>query len=349
MHSAQTHRNTQTFVARSYAALFGLGGVLVLTTLMLSHPRDRHPAWMAVPATSALLLSASLLLFGRRMPGRSFPLLPLYGSLCVASVSYGAGAELRVTYATFFFWSVISAFYFFPRRAAIPNVPFAAVLYALVLLAGHESFFATRYLVTVAAVTVSVILIDQLNVQRDRLAHELESTLHALEEQARTDPVTGLPNRREFARHLSREVARAQRGGLSLSVLMIDLDRFKRFNDTYGHPAGDRLLQAVVRAWHTRLRTGDVLVRYGGDEFAVILPDCQIEDAEHLAERLRGPLPEGQTCSIGVAAWGANESGEHLVSRADEALLMAKRHGRDGTRLSRRSTRWPEAEFRSLQ
>ena len=86
--------------------------------------------------------------------------------------------------------------------------------------------------------------------------------------------------------------------------------------------------------WGGRLRAGDLLVRYGGDEFAVILPECQHEDARWLADRLRTPLPHGQTCSIGAAAWVVDESGEQLVSRADEALLTAKRHGRDETWLS---------------
>ena len=183
-----------------------------------------------------------------------------------------------------------------------------------------------------AAVTVSAILIDRLNVQRERLASELQKTLRALEQQARTDPVTGLPNRHELARDLSREVARTRRNRTSLAMLMVDLDHFKRFNDAHGHPAGDRLLKDVARAWSNRLRAGDVLVRYGGDEFAVILPDCQIHAARRLADRLRAPLPDGQTCSVGVAVWNVNESGEQLLARADEALLAAKRDGRDETR-----------------
>jgi diguanylate cyclase (GGDEF)-like protein len=333
-----THRTTrasQTFVARSFAALFGLGGLAVLGTLALSHPADRKLAWLVVPALTALCLAGGLLLAGGRGRERSFYLLPPFGSILVAAVSYGAGAELRVAYATFLFWSITSAFYFFPRRIAIPNVPFAGLLYAIVLVAGREPFLGIRYLVPMAAVTVSAVLIDRLNVQRERLATELRSTLRTLEEQARTDPVTALPNRREFARQLGREVARAQRSGVPLAVLMIDLDHFKDYNDTLGHPAGDQLLREVARVWGGRLRAGDLLVRYGGDEFAVILPECWVDDARQLADRLRAPgLPSGQTCSIGLAAWVAGESGEQLVARADEALLAAKRHGRDETWLS---------------
>ena len=330
----RTDRASQTFVARSFAALFGFGGLAVLATLALSHPADRKLVWLLAPALTAITLAAGLLIAGGRARERLFYCLPPIGSILVSAVSYGAGAELRVAYATFLFWSITSAFYFFPRHIAVPNVPLAGVLYALVLLAGHEPFLAARFLVPMAAVTVSAALIDRLNVQRERLAEELRNTVQTLEEQARTDPVTGLPNRREFARQLSREVARAQRSRVPLAVLMIDLDRFKNYNDTHGHPAGDQLLRQLSHVWALRLRAGDLLVRYGGDEFAVLLPECRIDDARRLADRLRGPLPAGQTCSIGAASWVSDESGEQLVARADEALLAAKRNGRDETWLS---------------
>jgi diguanylate cyclase (GGDEF)-like protein len=323
---------SQSFVSRSFAALFGLGGLAVLATQLLSHPPDRKLAWMLVPAVTAVTLAGCLLVVGHRVRPRTLYLLPPFGSVLVASASYGAGVALEVPYATFLFWAITSAFYFFPRRVAVPNVPFAALLYGLVLLAGNGQFGAVRFLVPMAAVTVSAVLIDQLNVQRDRLAGELRDTLQVLEDQARTDPVTGLPNRREFTRQLNREVARAQRAGLGPAMLMIDLDRFKHYNDTHGHPAGDRLLRDVARAWSTRLRAGDLLVRYGGDEFAVILPECGMEDAMQLAERLRAPLSAGQTCSVGVAVLMPNESGEQLVSRADDALLAVKRLHREEQR-----------------
>jgi diguanylate cyclase (GGDEF)-like protein len=330
----RTKWDGRAFVPRAYAALFGLGGLLVLGTMAISEAADRKPAFMSVPAATALVLAASLLWFAERIPERACWLLPQYGSLCVASVAYGAGTALRITYAMFFFWSITSAFYFFPRRIAWSNLPTAGALYLFVLLVTHEDDLVVRYVITMAVVTVIVTLIDQLNASRARLAVELDQTLSQLREQARTDPVTGLPNRREFARHLDREVARARRGGLAPAVLMIDLDHFKEFNDSQGHPAGDRLLQAVALIWARRLRTGDLLVRFGGDEFAAILPDCSIEDATHLADRLRTGLPDGETCSVGVAAWLPGESGAELIDRADEALLRAKRDGRNEIRLA---------------
>jgi diguanylate cyclase (GGDEF)-like protein len=326
-----TNRAGQSFVARSFAALFGLGGLAVLASLALSHPADRKLVWLLVPALMALALAVGLLFLGGEAQERRFYLLPPFGSVLVTAASYGAGAELRVAYATFLFWSITSAFYFLPRRQAIPNIPLAWLLYGAVLLAVRQPFLAVNYLVPMAAVTASAVLIDRLNAQRERLAVDLRATLRTLEEQARTDPLTGLPNRREFARQLSREVARAQRSGVALAVLMIDLDRFKDYNDEHGHPAGDQLLREVARVWGSRLRDGDLLVRYGGDEFAVILPECRIDDARRLADRLRAPLPAAQACSVGAAAWLPDETGEQLVARADEALLIAKRRGRDET------------------
>jgi len=116
--------------------------------------------------------------------------------------------------------------------------------------------------------------------------------------------------------------------GEPLCVAPIDLDNFKAFNDQHGHQAGDRLLKAAGAAWWANLRKADLLVRYGGEEFAVLLPDCGLDDAMAIAERLRTAQPEG-TCSIGVAEWVSNESVDELVRRADQALYAAKAGGRN--------------------
>jgi diguanylate cyclase (GGDEF)-like protein len=127
---------------------------------------------------------------------------------------------------------------------------------------------------------------------------------------------------------LPRELARAARSGQPLCVALIDLDNFKAFNDQHGHQAGDRLLKAAGAAWWANLRKTDLLVRYGGEEFAVLLPDCGLDDAMAIAERLRTAQPEG-TCSIGVAAWDADETEDELLRRADEAMYAAKASGRN--------------------
>ncbi|CAN5131754.1 hypothetical protein BH20ACT9_BH20ACT9_12580 [soil metagenome] len=147
--------------------------------------------------------------------------------------------------------------------------------------------------------------------------------------QAQTDALTGLPNRRAWDDALRAELARAHRHDLPLVVGLLDLDRFKRFNDTHGHQRGDRLLKEATARWRDCLRLSDVLARWGGEEFAVALPDCRIDTARAVCERLRGATPDDQTCSVGLAVWDGEESAESLVARADGALYAAKRAGRD--------------------
>jgi diguanylate cyclase (GGDEF)-like protein len=161
------------------------------------------------------------------------------------------------------------------------------------------------------------------------IAVDRAELLARLEESARTDDLTGLPNRRAWDQHLPRELSRAIRDDRPICVAMLDLDRFKRFNDDRGHQAGDRLLKQVAAAWSEQLRASDMLARYGGEEFAVLLPGCTLDDARALLERLRHAMPEAETASAGVACWDGFESAEKLVGRADAALYAAKRAGRD--------------------
>jgi diguanylate cyclase (GGDEF)-like protein len=160
--------------------------------------------------------------------------------------------------------------------------------------------------------------------------------LGELERLARTDELTGLPNRRDWEERLPAELARAGRAERSLCVAMLDLDRFKVFNDKRGHQAGDKLLTEAATAWHAVLRPYDVLARYGGEEFSLLLPDVDLDDAAMLIERLRAATPEGETCSAGVAAWDGEEGPGTLVGRADAALYEAKRAGRDRIALAAR-------------
>ena len=115
---------------------------------------------------------------------------------------------------------------------------------------------------------------------------------------------------------------------------MLDLDHFKQFNDAFGHPAGDRLLKEAAAAWRDQLRTGDVLARLGGEEFGVLLQNCDEETALEVVGRLLAHVPEGRTCSAGIAIQAPDESGEALVARADAALYEAKAAGRDRAHVS---------------
>jgi diguanylate cyclase (GGDEF)-like protein len=156
-----------------------------------------------------------------------------------------------------------------------------------------------------------------------------------LAELACTDELTALPNRRAWEEVLPRDQRQARRDGRALCVAMLDLDNFKAYNDRHGHRSGDRLLKQVSAAWSGQLRGGDVLARYGGEEFALALPGCPIGFAHALVQRLRLAMPDCATCSIGVAEWDGQESGDDLVERADAALYEAKALGRNRVVLAR--------------
>lgn len=161
------------------------------------------------------------------------------------------------------------------------------------------------------------------------MALERSDLLARLEAVARTDDLTGLYNRRGWEEQLPRELARSTRNGDPLCVAMVDLDFFKNYNDQSGHLAGDRLLKQSAAAWARELRASDTLARFGGDEFGVALPGCNLENATDLVERLREAMPGGQTVSAGVVCWNGRETADELVGRADAALYQAKRMGRD--------------------
>jgi diguanylate cyclase (GGDEF)-like protein len=164
------------------------------------------------------------------------------------------------------------------------------------------------------------------------LAHEAATViqradeLDALADQAQTDPLTGLPNRRAWDVRLGRATNDDDR---LFTVAMIDFDHFKEFNDTYGHPAGDRLLKEASAAWREQLRGGDLLARLGGEEFGLLLVDTGREQATVVIERLRECIPSGRTCSAGIAVRRGSELPDAVIARADRALYEAKQRGRD--------------------
>ncbi|HWI70391.1 MAG TPA: diguanylate cyclase [Baekduia sp.] len=161
------------------------------------------------------------------------------------------------------------------------------------------------------------------------LAMQRADLLGRLDELTRTDELTGLPNRRAWDELLIHELAVAVRHDKPVSVAMLDLDFFKKYNDRHGHLAGDRLLRAAAAAWGASLRATDVLARWGGEEFALLLPGCDAAGAAALIERLRGSLPDGVTFSAGVASSDGTDAPRTLIDAADQALYQAKKTGRD--------------------
>jgi diguanylate cyclase (GGDEF)-like protein/PAS domain S-box-containing protein len=158
---------------------------------------------------------------------------------------------------------------------------------------------------------------------------EREVLIAEVQTLARSDALTGLPNRRALDEQLPREMARSLRAETPLCLAIIDIDHFKSYNDTHGHLAGDAVLRDCAATWDGALRGEDMILRFGGEEFLAILPNCEPGDATEIIERLRAATPNGQTCSAGLAVWQPGESVDDLVARADKALYEAKETGRD--------------------
>jgi diguanylate cyclase (GGDEF)-like protein len=165
---------------------------------------------------------------------------------------------------------------------------------------------------------------------------QLEEKTRELENLASLDSLTGAMNRRAFLKSVQRELSRAARHDHNLSLLFLDIDRFKQVNDRFGHAAGDEVLRVVVKAIRQRIRVSDLVARWGGEEFIVLAPETDAEGATGLAESIRElvsalEIPEvGQvTCSLGMALWDTRETFESLCARADAALYQAKQAGRN--------------------
>ncbi len=170
---------------------------------------------------------------------------------------------------------------------------------------------------------------------------EVRKTERTLRRQALRDPLTGLFNRRFFDAGLAQQIMRSRRSGEPASLLMLDIDHFKNYNDEYGHEAGDAVLRAIGQLLQTQVRGSDVACRFGGEEFVILMPDAPLESAKERGKQIleairgleiphQGHLLPSVTASLGVAAFPSHASdAEGILEAADNALYMAKRTGRD--------------------
>ena len=178
---------------------------------------------------------------------------------------------------------------------------------------------------------------DIINMALNEKTFELQKLKERAEIQARTDVLTGLHNRLSFIEYSIKEIERTIRYNHPLSIIVADIDYFKKINDTFGHGEGDKTLQAVAKTMIQNLRSNDFPARIGGEEFAIILPETDLESAKPIAERIRTMLEKtvkvGEnpvTCSFGIGSLRKDENSiETLLSRADTALYAAKSNGRN--------------------
>jgi diguanylate cyclase (GGDEF)-like protein len=302
------------------AALDGLIGGLL--------PGD--PSLSLVPVLVALAMALALLAAGPRLSRAAFaPLGPVGVALIAFSMANSPGAGDG---AVLYMWPVLWTTFFFGRRGAVTIVACVGVAHAITLLALPEaSSFAGRWVdVMISVSVVSAVVLT--------LMHRNETLLNEMADEARTDALTGLLNRRGFDERAALELAHARRLDGSVAIATLDIDRFKRINDEWGHEIGDRVLARIGKLLASHSRDIDVAARFGGDEFVVLLSASTGADAQAFTERLREALAAHDhvglpavRISAGTCAAVAPHDIETLLQRADSALYGAKRAGRDRT------------------
>ena len=291
------------------------GGLLCVSAFALPQGPDTHVAGIGTIGLVALVTAAALRTWSARVPGWLFHGVVLAGNVLITLVVVLAGAGVpATTWAMMYVWAPVHTAAFCRRREFVAHFASTIVLHGVaLLLLGEDVAALTRILLVAATALVAASVVGSLVVRVRQLAA--------------TDALTGLANRRTFVESLDREHALAQRRGRALAVAVLDLDGFKQLNDRHGHAHGDEVLSRVAAAWRARLRRGDLLARVGGDEFALILPDCSLGDAKRLCAQLIDATPDVVGASAGVTVLGADQTAGDALAAADAALYASKRQG----------------------
>ena len=340
-----------------YGAFLAMGAAGALFSFALNLVRSApDPTAARIQLFAVIALGAAMLVVAwRRTPLATLERLTFgFGAIgIVAAIAwslYGGGAATfgrPAVQATLHWVPVVFAFGFVAFTGRTATRLCAALLAAMAVLVvpydllaqrdgvSSDTFTLAQALVAYAVLIAGLRFFADLHVR----ASTLERTAERMRALAHTDALTGLGNRRQGDLWLEREVQRAARYARPFSVLMIDIDRFKRLNDQHGHAAGDRVLADLANELVGMVRASDAVVRWGGEEFLVLAPETGLDDAVQLAELMRrqiAKMPLGEahraTISIGVATHRTGDDAESLVARADAALYMAKRSGRNAVR-----------------
>ncbi len=262
------------------------------------------------------------------------------GCVLVSTCVYFSGIAAGV-YSAMFVWVIIVAACIAPRPELVLHFTWLLFTYgiAMVGLEGRSAAFSPiiRFVLTGFALGAAGAAVSWLVEGRRKaeagLHREIETReelQRELEHLANHDPLTGVANRRRLEERLPAVLADARRTLRPLSLIALDLDGFKEFNDKHGHAAGDRLLKAATSAWNDLLRPDDLITRMGGDEFLIVLPDCSLDMSIFVADRLCAAVPDGQSCSAGASSWNSEDSADEFLLAADRALYETK-DGREAT------------------
>jgi diguanylate cyclase (GGDEF)-like protein len=323
---------TRAMMARTAALLSGAGALVCLVGVLVPGKAELDDGVLLAAAAAAAVLGAVVLAGYDRIPVPAFHVVVLIGTAIATAAAYGWGSESAYGPLPYV-WVTLFAFYFFARGAALVHLALMAAGYALALaLEDTMENPLDGWVATVVTLLVTGLFVG---VVRDRLG----SLIGRLSDAAHRDPLTDLLNRRGFQGVFDTELERARRTDQALSLIVGDLDRFKRVNDAHGHAAGDAVLRRVADAIRGAKRGFDSAARVGGEEFAVLAPDCDEHGAYMLAERIRAAVHEALaarqettplTISFGISTFPLHgQSAEGLLRTADQALYAAKRLGRN--------------------
>jgi diguanylate cyclase (GGDEF)-like protein len=321
-----------SLVARIVSIAYPASDLLLLTLLLrllFTGPTRRHPALMLLATSFAVTLATNVGFGWTSLQGT-------YASGHWIDAGWLLGFMLGGVAALHPSANTITAVDNEAPRPVLPRsrlvVLGAASLVAPALVVSGGSRHADLDLMVVG--TASAVLFVLVLWRMAGLVRQISLQAAELDALSTTDPLTGVANRRRWDAELQTAVARTRRSGQPLTIALLDIDRFKAFNDTYGHPSGDKLLTQTAMAWQHQLRPGDLLARIGGEEFAVLLAGCQDAEAYAVVERMRAATPGDETCSAGIATLDTTDTYTDVIDRADHALYQAKRAGRNRTMIA---------------
>jgi diguanylate cyclase (GGDEF)-like protein len=328
---------TRATLARTAALLSGSAAAVCLAGVFVPGEMQLHDDVLLAAAAVGAVLCALLAVANERVPEWTYHPIGVVGTAISTAAAYGWGSGSAYG-PLLYVWVTIFAFYVFSRGAALVHLALMAAAYALALvLEDPAENPLDGWIATVITLFGTGLFVAEV---RDRLA----DVIHRLRDAAHRDSLTDLLNRRGFQRIFDTELERARRGDQPLSLIVGDLDRFKRVNDLHGHAAGDAVLRRVADAIRGAKRGFDSAARIGGEEFALLAPDADEHGAYMLAERIRAAVfealteqgEEGQlTISFGISTFPLHgQSADGLLRTADQALYAAKRLGRNRSVIS---------------
>jgi len=302
-------------VATTAGPIYATAGLVGVLTPLFPEEQAVHVPALQVLGLLALATGGVLVRWGPRLPAWCAHVVVLLATAAISAAVASAGATpTGVALNSFFIFVALDCGLFFTRLVGWLHMVVALSACVGGMVLQSPSAIGAAVITSMTAVVV---------------AHGTGSLVR-MAAAANVDPLTGLSNRRHLDEALQAALEHADRTRSPLSVALLDLDHFKSVNDTRGHDEGDWLLQAVTRAWTPLLGAGQLLARQGGDEFVLVMPGLRLDEAVATAERLRLAMPEGHTCSVGVAQHWHGENARALLRRADAALYQVKRSGRDG-------------------